>query len=317
MLEIKTVLCPIDFSMATNRELELASQICVRFGAKVFVQHDIERLPPTYLATHWMYSEAHLRDDQRKEKAAERMLQAAFAKLPDAVKPEGRLTRGPLDVSILYLARELPADLIVMATHGKSTLEHVSVTERVVVQSPCPVLTMKDLGAETVLPDFRSEAGPLQVLVPVDFTMHSLRTLEYAFGLMDLLPISLNLVHVEAPVAWDDVRNVGHERFSEHRRHRLQEAQEHLKSLIPDKLAERVSLHIRLGPTVEEICNHASSVHASLIIMGVHPKGIVDKLLTGATSYGVLHKARCPVLYVPEKPELHVAATPDSQYVSA
>jgi len=147
--------------------------------------------------------------------------------------------------------------------------------------------------------------------------MHSLRTLEYAFGLMDLLPISLNLVHVEAPVVWDDVRNVTHERFSEHRRQRLQEAQEHLKSLIPDNLAQRVSLHTRLGPTVEEICNHANSVHASLIIMGVHPKGIVDKLLTGATSYGVLHKARCPVLYVPEKAAVHVETTETVQSMSA
>jgi nucleotide-binding universal stress UspA family protein len=306
MLEMKTVLCPVDFSTVLNRELQLATQICHRFNARLVVQHDLERLPPAYLATHWMYSETHLHQEEDREKAAERMLQAVFSKLPPSVKPEGRMTRGPLDVSILYLARELPADLIVMATHGKSTLEHVSVTERVVAQTPCPVLTIKDLGAETLLPDLSAAATNQQVLVPLDFTMHSLRTIEYAFALMDALPITLNLVHVEGAIAWNDIRNVTREGVSEHRRHRLQDAQQHLKSLIPANLAHRVNLHVRLGPTVEEICSYANSIHASLIIMGVHPKGIIDKLLTGATSYGVLHRARCPVWYVPEKACVHV-----------
>jgi universal stress protein A len=308
MLEIKTVLCPVDFSAVVNRELQLATQICHRFNARLVVQHDLESLPPTYLATHWMYSETHLHQEEDKEKAAERMLQDVFSKLPPSVKPEGRMTRGPLDVSILYLAKDLPADLIVMATHGKSTLEHVSVTERVVAQTACPVLTIKDLGAETLLPDLRAEATNQQALVPLDFTMHSLRTLEYAFALMDALPITLNLVHVEGTIAWNDLRNASREGVSEHRRHRLQDAQEHLKSLIPPNLAHRVNLHVRLGPTVEEICNYANSIHAGLIIMGVHPKGIIDKLLTGATSYGVLHRSRCPVLYVPEKAAVHLTA---------
>jgi hypothetical protein len=47
-------------------------------------------------------------------------------------------------------------------------------------------------------------------------------------------------------------------------------------------------------------------LHARLIIMGVHPKGIIDKLPTGATSYGVLHKARCPVSF--RRKRVHVEA---------
>ena len=315
MLDIRTVLCPVDFSAVVNRELQLATQICHRFGAKLVVQHDLENLPPTYLATHWMYSETHLHQEEDKERAAERMLQDVFAKLPPSVKPEGRMTRGPLDLSILYLAKELPADLIVMATHGKSTLEHVSATERVVAQTPCPVLTIKDSGTETLVPDLSPEATNQEVLIPLDFTMHSPRMLEYAFALMDALPITLNLVHVEGAIMWNDIRSATSESLSEHRRHRLEVAQAHLKSLVPVNLAHRVNLHVRLGSTVEEICNYASSIHASLIIMGVHPKGLIDKLLTGATSYGVLHRARCPVLFVPEKAAVHLTAQESAQAV--
>jgi nucleotide-binding universal stress UspA family protein len=48
--------------------------------------------------------------------------------------------------TIVRLARERNADLIVMATHGRTGLQHVvlgSVAEKVVRLAPCPVLTVK------------------------------------------------------------------------------------------------------------------------------------------------------------------------------
>ena len=44
-------------------------------------------------------------------------------------------------------AKELPADLVVMSTHGRTGLKHVflgSVTDHVVRQAPCPVLIVRD-----------------------------------------------------------------------------------------------------------------------------------------------------------------------------
>jgi nucleotide-binding universal stress UspA family protein len=319
MLEIKTVLCPLDFSAISDRELQLAVQICDRFSARLIVQHDLESLAPAYLATHWIYSETHLHQEEDKEKRAERLLHAVFSKLPASVHVEGRLTRGPMDASILFLARDLHADLIVMATRGRSSMEHVSITERVLAQSPCPVLTTRDLGPDTIFPNLTGDvqSHKEQVLVPMDFTMHSLGTIEYAFRLMEVLPMTLNLVHVEGMITWRDVRSTPHTRLSEHRRHRLQEAQEHLRALVPDNLADRVNLHVRLGPTVQEICNYANTIHTSLIIMGIHPKGILDKLISGATSFGVLHKSRCPVWFVPERSRVGVAGKESVEVVGA
>jgi universal stress protein A len=319
MQEIKTVLCPMDFSPISERELQLAIQICERFAARLVVQHDLENLPPAYLATHWMYSEVHLHQEEDQEKKAERLLQAVISKLPPSVKAEGRLTRGPLDASILFLAQKLPADLIVMATHGQGSLEHASITERVLVQSPCPVLTTQDLGADTIFLNLTGDAnGPRQqVLIPVDFTMHSLAALEFAFRLMEILPITLNLVHVEGNISWDDIRSATHQKVSKHRRYRLLDAQVRLHSLVPTNLSDRVNIYVRLGATVEEICNYASSIQAGLIIMGIHPKGIIDKFLFGATSYGVLHHSRCPVLFVPERSAAQAGTREDVAVVGA
>jgi len=58
-------------------------------------------------------------------------------------------------VEIVRLAREIPADLVVMGTHGRSGLRHAligSVAERVVRKSPCPVLTVKQAGASFETP---------------------------------------------------------------------------------------------------------------------------------------------------------------------
>ncbi|NNK47766.1 MAG: universal stress protein, partial [Gemmatimonadetes bacterium] len=51
--------------------------------------------------------------------------------------------------SILEAAEEIPADLIVIATHGLGGLTHVmlgSVTDKVVRRADCPVLTVKSFG---------------------------------------------------------------------------------------------------------------------------------------------------------------------------
>ena len=50
---------------------------------------------------------------------------------------------------IVHAARERGADLIVMATHGRTGLQHVllgSVAEKVVRLAPCPVLTVRSQG---------------------------------------------------------------------------------------------------------------------------------------------------------------------------
>ena len=48
---------------------------------------------------------------------------------------------------VVETARSLPADLIVISTHGRTGLKHVllgSVTEHVVQRAPCPVLVLRE-----------------------------------------------------------------------------------------------------------------------------------------------------------------------------
>jgi universal stress protein A len=70
---------------------------------------------------------------------------------------EAEVATGPPADTIVRIARERGADLIVMGTHGHTGLRHMllgSVAEHVVRLAPCPVLTVKD-----VPPGARSEGG--------------------------------------------------------------------------------------------------------------------------------------------------------------
>ena len=300
-MKLKTVLCPVDFSKVSSKELGLASQLCQRFAARLVIQHNIDYIPPIYLANAWMYSETHMYPEEEKEAQAERRLQEILMKLPPSLQFEGKITFGHLEESILHLARVLPADLIIMGTHGGSSPEHVSHTDRILAQALCPILTIRDQVPETRLPVFKSEGESVQltVLLPMDFSSHSLHALEFAFGLMEDLPVRLHLLHVEGQIAWDDLGGIAHLNLQEKKQQRLHHALNRLKALIPEEFSARVDSAVRLGAVVDQIVAYANEVEASLIIMGSHPKNILDKLLFGETSKGVLHRSPCPVWLVP------------------
>lgn len=79
---------------------------------------------------------------------SEEMLTRLRDLIPDAFRAtwEVEIAVGRPAETIVRMARERQVDLIVMATHGRTGLEHAvlgSVAEKVVRLAPCPVLTIK------------------------------------------------------------------------------------------------------------------------------------------------------------------------------
>jgi nucleotide-binding universal stress UspA family protein len=74
----------------------------------------------------------------------EQLEKLARERIPTAVRCETLVTSGDPAERVLETARGLGADLIVMGTHGRKGLGHLvlgSVAERVVRESPIPVMT--------------------------------------------------------------------------------------------------------------------------------------------------------------------------------
>ena len=90
---------------------------------------------------------------------------------------------------VCQAARDLDADLIVIATHGYSGLSRIllgSTTERIVQHSSCPVLVVRDRQREFVPSRRRKTTRDRRricldrILVPTDFSEHSRSALRYA-----------------------------------------------------------------------------------------------------------------------------------------
>ncbi len=294
-MEIRTILCPVDLSPLSRQGLNLAVQIARRFGARIILEHNIGPRPPDYMAVRWMWSQ-----DQGKEACdsaadAEKQLQELLNKLPDDLPREARLTRGPVDSAILMLARRLPADLIVMGSHGRSTPEHRSLTEQIIARAHCPVLTLAE-GCEAGPLCQRGTDRTVSVLVPVDFTRQGSQIVKLALELSSQLGWHVNLLHVSHAVASSSDAGVS----SVGRRH-LADVSARLAALVPPSLETQVTCRATAGRPAAEILRAARERHPDLILMGSGHKRLLRQLKAGPNARSLLHDSACPIWFVPPR----------------
>jgi nucleotide-binding universal stress UspA family protein len=160
------VLVPTDFSEPANHALRYAVEEAVVHRAKVTLLH----VQPSDAGTHVYYVTGSPASglEAGYDAVAGGVLRTASVSEPTVVRhdaseetltrlrdlvPEGFRATWEVEIAIgrpadtiVRLAQERNADLIVMATHGRGALGHMilgSVAEKVVRLAPCPVLTVK------------------------------------------------------------------------------------------------------------------------------------------------------------------------------
>ena len=140
----KTILLPVDLGEGSDEALDYAVELARALGARVHLLHVIGiptmGVPEMGVAYTGTMMDGMMADDLH---SLERML----AKHKDACDlGEPMIKAGDPRDAINETAKQLGADLIVMATHGRHGISRVllgSVTESVVRTAPCPVLTVK------------------------------------------------------------------------------------------------------------------------------------------------------------------------------
>jgi nucleotide-binding universal stress UspA family protein len=137
------ILFPTDGSDATDATIEHAATLAETYDATVHVlsvadsRNRFESPSAGIAPDVWQESEL-----ERAEAAAD----AAIAALPDDVATERIVDEGVPHSVIIDYAADADVDVVVMATHGRTGLDHYlvgSVTERVVRKSSAPVLTVR------------------------------------------------------------------------------------------------------------------------------------------------------------------------------
>lgn len=288
MAQLHTVVCPVDFSTATNRQVALAAGVCGTFGSRLILHHHISVLS-SGLAVGWMWAADHRLESGDAVATLLRELQAG---LPTSLNVEAHVTRGPSSGnSILTVCRSADADLVVLSTHGATSDDHLSLTERLLGSARCGVLVLHEPAVDARTLSFEPASGSTQaILVPTDLRAGSRGAVDLACELARRLPATLHLLHVieqrrQRPVD-DGVK---------------EELQRQLRALVPDDLGGRSHVQVRQGDAVACIVQEASRLSAACIVMGEHSKVPVRRWLSRDTSRALLHCAPCPVWYVPAK----------------
>jgi nucleotide-binding universal stress UspA family protein len=287
-VEIHHILCPSDFSEASAHAVDQATALADAYKAKIVALHAVSPLTSA--------AEAPAMDECRER------LRACFARAVNAGIPvDVEVALGLPVHRILDRASSLPADVIVMSTHGTSGFERFvlgSVTEKVLRKATCPVLTVPPHAQAT------SRLPFAHVLCAVDFSDASTGAVNWAISLAQASGAKVTLVHVlewpwhePPPPDLSQLPKEQADALLAFRRYTEQSAKDRLESLLPQHFTAREAVtRLRNGKPWAEILAVAREEPCDLIIMGVRGRNPVDLTLFGSTTNQVVRMASCPVL---------------------
>lgn len=178
--------------------------------------------------------------------------------------------------AILRHATPEKADLLAMATHGRSGLPRLvlgSVAEEVVRHAAIPLLVSRP----------RSRMEGWNHVMTLDGSREAESVLDDLLPLTRMLGATLHLLHIE-PVSggngWESEARDSLERMAA--RARAQEVE--------------VTATVREGHPGPEIRRYASEVRSGLVAMATHGRTGLNRAIVGSVAEEVLRKVSCPVM---------------------
>jgi nucleotide-binding universal stress UspA family protein len=291
MLEIKRILCPIDFSEFSVRAYRHALSLAEHYQAKLVAQQIVEvwRHPSASFA-----ASASLYDQYCQSLtgyAAEQLEKFVKDHAQNEVQPELVVQEGTAADAILSFAEAQKSDLIVMGTHGLRGFDRLmlgSATDRVMRRAPCPVLAVREPPPDAVGAGQERRTHHLnRILACTDFSANSEQALNYAFSATAEYDAELTLLHVleEVPSAAKTDEAIA-------------AAKERLDQLIPPERRKdlKIKTAVRIGKAYSQIVQFALETQTDLVTMGVRGRGSLDLAVFGSTTYRVMQLGPCPVL---------------------
>ncbi len=269
----KTILCPVDFGELSAHALRHANLLAGCGNAKVIA-----------IYANWFEAPAYFTAGRVEE--LQKQYREAFVEAQHSLKAFAGSTLGenagnvetrvvealPAD-GIRELAASTGADLIVMGTHGRSGFNRWmlgSVTERILRESPVPLLTVR-----------AAPRGPVRrILSPIDGTEASRNAFRIAAALGACFDAEITALYV-------------HESGS------AQSAPD-LCNWIPAETRQRCNIRelVRHGDPAEEIVALASEEAFDLLVIGAPHRRFFEGMVLGTTTLRAVRHAPCPVLTV-------------------
>jgi nucleotide-binding universal stress UspA family protein len=144
MLPLKKIVCPTDFSPASEKAIAEALELAREFKAEILLVNVVPVLPPAPSDPNFVFEVPEY--ERALHADAERRLKEMAADVASkGLTVHTEVGHGDAGAEIVRIAKDENADLIVIATHGMTGWRHVmfgSVAEKVVRLAHRPVLTV-------------------------------------------------------------------------------------------------------------------------------------------------------------------------------
>jgi len=144
-LSIKKILVPIDFSEHSKNALQYAISFAKQFDSELILVYVVE---PTIYPADFSFGQIavpNIENDLRERGEAE-LKQLVLTQIGDVLPARTLVLTGKPFLEIIDTADEENVDLIIIATHGHTGVEHIlfgGTAEKVVRKAPCPVLVVR------------------------------------------------------------------------------------------------------------------------------------------------------------------------------
>jgi nucleotide-binding universal stress UspA family protein len=310
-LNIQNIIVPIDFSTMSMQAIQFARRLARRFGASIHLAHvrqfnyaaDFVAPAPPIVPFPFMTYE------QDAEQIALKELKKVGSECGVSSASCDVLSGAPAFDEICRLTQTIPADLVVMPTHGRTGLKHVflgSTAERIVQHSSCPVLVTRGNALQT---NNGSRFRIKTILVPVDFSNCSREGLRYAIAFAKEFGAKIILLHAtylgyvystEGTAVYDipGLQKAARETGERKMRELIQSV---------NFGAVKFETVFTEGSPVIDICAFAKDHEVDLIITSTHGFTGFTHVLIGSIAEQVVRHAPCSVLVVPSHPHVRAA----------
>jgi len=300
MIDLRRILCPVDFSEPSLRALHHACAFADWYESALTALYVNPPLPIEGGADVGTFAVGSTVVIEARTTPVMQDVRGFVKRAAGDRRVDIDVEAGPGIAEIIVArASSLPADLIVMGTHGRMGITGLllgSVAERVLRTAPCPVIVVPRhdvVPTETV--SFK------QIVCAIDFSASSLAALRWGLSLAQETDASLWLLHtIEVPPELRTSAVLTDQEVDELNASARADALNRLRSLIPPQARGFCSIDTATatGEAAHAILRFAAAQKADLIVMGAQGHGALDRFIFGSKTRDVIGAATCPVLTV-------------------
>ena len=302
VIQLKTILVPVDFSQESLGVLDYAILVAEQFAAEVHPVHVRPQIEATAIERaggvmsnyrdHISFLLDRLADIEHKHRF----------KFPPG---HCHIRSGRPFAEICKLAREIDVDLIILGSRGHSGLKRVllgSTAERVMRFGPCPVLVPRGQRYKAVIGLTRKTRFKVRnILLPVDFSDCSVAGVNYAVFLAEKFNAELQLLYsMQNDLGFLAQNRTAGALAALHEADRIT-AQNQMKEFKRLHVSNNVACgtEIVTGYPVDQICAQSRRPEVDLLVISTHGRSGFQHALMGSVAEQVARYAECPVLTVP------------------